>query len=339
MSEAPLLHFGGPDKPPRFLRDLLQTRVEAVPPGGRISWATYYLRDRRLAEALIAASDRGVAVRLAVEGAPRNRLVNARVLETLSAHRLNGGLHVHLGKKAPVGKKAYLHSKIYAFSHPVPSVLVGSFNPSGDDPEDPEILADIGDQDRGHNLLVEFRDAKLVRGLERRVRAVGRPLARFCPGQNFALSSGSTRMWCYPRLHNVRLERELDLLARGDRLDGAISHLKPDRLSERIAAAARRGAEVRLIVHDTERRVPQESVQEIEQAGGRVTRYEHPEGLPLHCKFLLVERGGSGRAAWFGSFNFNKRSRLYNHELLVRSAHPDIVNGLAERFEQIAAEL
>lgn len=310
-----------------------------MPPGGWISWATYYLRDRRLGQALMAASDRGVTVSLAVEGAPRNRAVNAGVLEMLTEHGLNGGLHVHLGKKPPVGKKAYLHSKIYAFSHPVASVLVGSFNPSGDEPEDRSILADIGDQDRGHNLLVEFQDPKLVRGLERRVRAISGALPRWRLRQNLPFASGETRMWCYPRLRDAPLERELGLLGQGGRLTGAISHLKPDRLSERIAAAAARGAEVRLIVHDTERRVPQESVQEIEQAGGRVTRYEHPEGLPLHSKFLLVDRRGSGCAAWFGSFNFNKRSRLYNHELLVRSAHPAIVEGLAERFEQIAAEL
>ena len=48
--------------------------------GGAIDWATYYFRDRDLAAALIAASDRGVAVTLHVEGQPRRNGANAAVL-------------------------------------------------------------------------------------------------------------------------------------------------------------------------------------------------------------------------------------------------------------------
>ena len=35
------VHFGGPDRPPRALRDLLHARVEAVPAEGTIDWMTY----------------------------------------------------------------------------------------------------------------------------------------------------------------------------------------------------------------------------------------------------------------------------------------------------------
>ena len=43
--------FGGPDRPARALRDLLEQKVDEVPPGGSIAWITYYFRDEALAEA------------------------------------------------------------------------------------------------------------------------------------------------------------------------------------------------------------------------------------------------------------------------------------------------
>jgi hypothetical protein len=334
----PRLHFGGPDRPQRFLRDLLQARIEAVPSGGEIAWVTYYFRDRALADALIRASDRGVRVRVAIEGEPRNPTVNAAVVAMLRDHGLRGGLVVHRPHDPRFGRRAYLHSKIYLFSHPSPHALVGSFNPSGDEPEDDAILADIGDQDRGHNLLVELSDARLVRGLRKRVGAIGRPLPKLSLSHNLGLASGPTRMFFYPRLRTDCIGPEIRALGPGDRVVGAISHLKPDLLTDALAAAAQRGASVSLIVHDTDRRVPEESVEQLSAAGSRIRRYEHPQGLPLHAKFLLVERAGES-AAWFGSFNFNKRSRLYNHELLVRSTDPFIVAGLAERYREISAEV
>jgi phosphatidylserine/phosphatidylglycerophosphate/cardiolipin synthase-like enzyme len=45
------------------------------------------------------------------------------------------------------------------------------------------------------------------------------------------------------------------------------------------------------------------------------------------------------RSAWFGSFNYNPRSRYLNHELLVRSRDPQLFAALAARFEAIAAEM
>ena len=59
--------------------------------------------------------------------------------------------------------KPHLHEKLYCFSHPRPVALIGSFNPSGDDPEEqPEIIDEIGDQDLGHNVLVAIYDPALV---------------------------------------------------------------------------------------------------------------------------------------------------------------------------------
>jgi PLD-like domain len=335
----PVVHFGGPDRPPRALRGLLRARIEAVPPGGSISWATYYFRDRDLAEALVAANDRGVVVDLSLEGEPRRRGANAAVIAMLARHGLRGGLRIHAARFPPVfGKPVHLHSKIYAFSHPEPSVLIGSFNPSGDDPEDPEVIAEIGDQDRGHNLLAEFFDPRLVEAMARQARRAGRPALRLLPSQNRAVAAGLTTAWFYPRIRPGILEAHLRALAPGCALRGAISHLKAGAIEGHLAEAARRGARIRLLVHDTERRVPGDVIEELGSAGVSISRYAHPEGLPIHAKFLLIEEPGRV-TGYFGSYNFNRRSRLYNAEVLLASRDPAIVNPLARRFEEIEAEI
>lgn len=332
------IHFGGPDRPARALRDLLETRIAAVPAGGWIRWATYYFRDEALARALVAASGRGVNVRLALEGEPRRRGANAAVLAILTQGLPAGALRIMRPAKGLLGKlHPHLHSKIYAFSAPEPHVLVGSFNPSGNDPEDPEVVAEIGDQDRGHNLLVELTEPALVTGLAAQVDALcglgGSAMGRVLPSRNRVLTGQTARVWFFPRLATGVLDRELA----GCRFRGSISHLKSGALAGRLMAAAQNGAEVELVVHDTERRVPQRTVDELASAGVTIRRYRHPQQLPLHAKFLIVERNGV-RQAWFGSFNFNPRSRWLNHEVLLCSDAPDLVAALDRRFDEIAAE-
>jgi hypothetical protein len=318
------------------LRGLLEARIEAVPQGGWIRWATYYFRDEALARALVAAHARGVDVRIAIEGNPRRRGANEAVLAILRAGLPARALCVH---EPDLLKQVHphLHAKIYAFSHPAPHALAGSFNPSGNEPEDPEVIAEIGDQDRGHNLLVELDEPALVAGLSAHVDALcgmgGGMLARFLPSQNRPVRGARTTAWFFPRLDTAVLDHALA----GTRFRGAISHLTSGQLAQRLMAAARAGAEVELLVHDTERRVPERTVAELAAAGIKVRRYRHPGGLPLHAKFLIVERDGQA-AAWFGSFNFNPRSRWLNHEVLLSSDDPVLVAALNARFEQIAME-
>jgi len=334
------LYFGGPDRPPRILRDILEAKVGAVPSGGEISWATYYFRDRALAEALIAASDRGVGVRLCVEGDPRRKGTNDAVIEMLRQHGLNGGLCVYGTPGLPFrGLRGRMHAKIYAFSHPHPVALVGSFNPSGDEPEDMDVVADLGDQDRGHNYLLELEGPRLVAALTGHVAAIarhGRLQRRLSPRQNRVVTDGDTALYFFPRLSPDVVAPDLERLGRGQRLRGAISHLK-GRMVALLCDAAARGVEVKLLVHDTERRVPQAAIVALRAAGVDVKRYVDPERLPMHCKFLLTETE-SETAAWLGSFNFNPNSRLLNDEVLLRCTEAGVADTLSRRFEQIAAD-
>jgi phosphatidylserine/phosphatidylglycerophosphate/cardiolipin synthase-like enzyme len=328
------VYFGGPDQPPRALRDLLKARIEASPPGSEITWATYYFRDLDLAEALVAAHRRGVRVRVVLDAKPRREDANTAVISTLS-QGLGDGLRLHRGW-AP---GAHLHAKIYAFSGPAPETFIGSFNPSGDTPENPDVVAEIGDQDRGHNLLVGFTNPADARALAERAKRVwsGRGLSRFNGGQNRALHLSSARLYFYPRLRTDIVEDDLEGLGPHDRVRAAVSHLKHSPLTRRLIQAAQAGADVQVVVHDTLRRVPQNVVVDLAAAGVRIQRYCEPRGLPMHAKFIVIEREGR-RTAWFGSLNYNLSSELLNHEVAARSSEPRLIAALQSRFRLIARE-
>ncbi|MEO8315776.1 MAG: phospholipase D-like domain-containing protein [Pseudomonadota bacterium] len=336
------LHFGGPDQPPRVLSLLLLRLVAESRPGDRICWVTYYFRDRVLARALMEAADRGVQVSLLVDGSPRRRHANDTVLGMLKAHGLGGGLTVH--QKPAWGRKLHphLHAKLYLFAGQQPMALIGSFNPSGDDPEeDPDVIAEIGDQDRGHNMLAEIADPVLVSALEQQAQLWRRhsssPLLRFRALQNRQLQSQSLQLYLFPRLRTSIVEPAIAELGRGDRISGALSHVKPGPFTRALGAAAARGVDVNLIVHDTERRVPEAMLKQLAEQGIRVRRYRHALGLPLHAKFLLLQ-GASIHGGFFGSFNFNTRSRLLNIEILARSTDPAVLAELAARFAALERE-
>jgi hypothetical protein len=311
----------------------LQEHVDASPRGSRIDWATYYFRDRALAEALMRASDRGVRVKLALEPNPRRTGANDAVIAMLRAHGLNGGLCLY---RTASKVRGHLHAKIYAFSHP-DIAWIGSFNPSGDDPEDADVISEIGDQDRGHNLLVGIENSKLNAALRRHVgRLAGRsqipPKWRF--GFNHIVKTSGTRLYYYPRLFTRPVERSVNQLKEGDRLRGAISHLKPGEMTRLLARAVNLGVDVELLVHDTARRVPSELVQQLAADGVRIVRVAHPDSLPMHAKFLLIERGDR-RVAWTGSYNFNKKSRRHNAEILLSTEDPALFAMLDARFKAI----
>lgn len=328
------VEFGGPDLPPRRLRDLLQEHVDRSPPGSRIDWATYYFRDRALGQALMRASDRGVSVRLVMEGHPRREGANAAVIAMLRSHGLNGGFHLYASKSEQPGR---IHSKIYAFSDP-DIAWIGSFNPSGDEPEDRDVIAEIGDQDRGHNLLLGIERPKLAEALRREVgRLIDQPSAlKWLPSTNWRVRDGDTRLYFFPRALSLVAEPAIAMLGKGDRLRGAISHLKKSPLSRLLVYSARRGVGIELLVHDTERRVPTGLVAKLEKEGVRIRRIAHPDDLPMHAKFLLVERSKQ-TTAWLGSYNFNEKSRLRNAEVLLSTRDPQVIQALSKRFDQIAA--
>jgi hypothetical protein len=336
------VYFGGPDKPQAALRNELLRRVRAMPPGQSIDWATYYFLDPELAHALIDASRRGVKVRLVLEGDPRFESANGNVLAMLRGDGLGGGLTVRPPAPFPFRDVAgKLHAKIYAFSWPQPVALIGSFNPSGGRGDDnAAIIREIGDQDRGHNMLVEITSAGLVDALAHHVAVLADnrgTVDRFSRENNRTIRDRDTELFFYPRLRTDVVESALDQLGPGDRLCAAISHLKGDAIGT-LEDAAERGAKINLIVHDSERRVPQSAVDRLTRDGIEIRRYRQAQGLPMHDKFFIIENEGHW-VTYFGSLNFNRNSRFINDEVLARSTNSKLALALLQRFVELDHEV
>lgn len=325
--------FGGPDMRPRLLRDLLEERIDGVPRGGAIAWVTYYFRDEALARALVRACLRGVRVRLTLEGRPRLRHANDRV-RALLAGPLGDGLRI-ITQVPPV----HQHEKLYCFSHPHPAAFIGSYNPSGNLPEDPGVLAAIGDQDRGHNYLVEIADQGLAEALCARAETTGRSqvLAQIAGRDETTLAVPGTQVYGLPRRHSRVLLDRIAALGGGARLCVAVSHLSDPWAVVALCRAARRGAAVEIIAHGCPRRVPRWAERACLAAGAAFHRYRHPERLPMHSKFLLAREPGTRWAA-FGSMNLTWSSRRLNREILAISDDRRLFGEFAERWQAICAE-
>lgn len=205
----PEVHFGSPGQTPGHLRNTLAERIAAVPAGGTIDWVTYYFRDLCLAKALVQAHKRGVRITLTLEGRPRIPYANDAVIALLSGpDGLGDALRIVTlpGVPSPATKswKPQLHEKLYCFSHPEPVAFIGSFNPSGNGPEDdPEIIREIGDQDRGYNALIGLKDPVLVEKLAEHARQLHQSppglFYRFTTDTNNAIHGTDTDIYFWPR--------------------------------------------------------------------------------------------------------------------------------------------
>ncbi|MFQ5944986.1 MAG: phosphatidylserine/phosphatidylglycerophosphate/cardiolipin synthase family protein [Anaerolineae bacterium] len=329
--------FGGPDRPPRLLRDLLEEHVEAVPRGGEILWISYYFRDQALGEALVRARQRGVSVKVVIEGAPRLKTANDAI-----RRRLEGENGLGHGFRSVVHSvPCHVHEKLYYFSAPSPVAFVGSFNPSGNRPEDPEVIREIGDQDRGHNALVAISDPLIVRGLAAHARWLHEGghglLERVSPVINAPLLSDAMRAWFFPRWRSDVLIRLLQSQGSGARLTVVVSHLNDKRVLDTFIGLAKKGASVEVLAHETWRRVPRHVGEALVKGGVGFRRYAHPERLPMHNKFLLLETDHRKQVV-FGSMNLTVASRWVNHEIVIITEDEKLFRAFEERWECMVSE-
>lgn len=340
------IHFGGPDRTPGALRNLLAERIAAVPAGGAVDWVTYYFRDRQLAADLIAARRRGVEVRVTLDGHPRMPHANDAVIALL-APVLERGLRVvrRATDVTPLAKLARprLHEKLYCFSHPQPVAMVGSFNPSGDQPEQaPTVLREIGDHDRGHNFLVELRDPELANALVTHARklhgARHGPLDRFERPANRPLVRGEFTVHFWPRVRPDPILRWLARLESASRLRLVASHISGARSRRILLDLAARGVAVEILTDATHRRVPPALEQDLAAAGIPIRRLVYEPWLPMHNKFALLETAGE-RSVIFGSFNWSGPSRRFNREIGIVARDPEIFETFAARWDFLLREV
>lgn len=338
------VHFGGPDRPPGALRELLSEHVAVAPTGGVIDWVTYYFRDRLLAQALTQARGRGVHVTLVIEARPRLARANHAVIAQLTGFAgLGPGLRLVRMRGFPsppgIAWKPQMHEKIYCFSHPAPVAFVGSFNPSGDFPEEePDVVAAIGDHHIAHNALVEILDPAIVDYLTRHVRALHsagpwslwRGQSRPAREHDF----GDTQVYFWPRRGQHPVEQMLERYGAGDRVRIAASHIRNPASVACLQRLARRGAQVDVFAEHTARRVPRRMERRLHSAGINLVRLGADANVPMHLKFVLAE-GREGRQAVFGSFNWTLPSYLLNHEVAVITRDESVFAALDGRWRAL----
>jgi len=342
------IYFGGPDQPGGRLRDLLAEQIDAVPSGGTIDWVTYYFRDRKLAEQLLRAHRRNVNVRVTLEGNPHVPNANSAVVAMLSgAQGLGRGFRtVCLPPRVPIpGRKMgnpNLHEKLYCFSHPKPIAFIGSFNPSGDDPEEkPDVIHKIGDHNRAHNVLVGISEPALVDGLVKHARWIHRARHRlfepFLANGNRALRGANTDIHFLPRAQAHAAASFLDGFGKGARIRVAASHLNGKTPVGTMLKIARRGVSLEILAEPTIRRVSLKAEKKLTAAGIPFRRVTHAENLPMHNKFVLVEQKNR-RWVVFGSYNWSTLSYWINQEICAISSEPKLFEAFAECWEALKAQ-
>jgi phosphatidylserine/phosphatidylglycerophosphate/cardiolipin synthase-like enzyme len=155
---------------------------------------------------------------------------------------------------------------------------------------------------------------------------------RFSSTANRAVKGEDTEIFFWPRVRSHPIVQFLTRLGPGSRIRIAASHIKGRSVAKAILAMAHGGAAVEILAGSTLRRVPQAVNRMLIRAGIPFRRVTHPDGLPMHNKFVLVERGGR-RWVIFGSFNWTTRSYWLNHEIGVVSANETLFEGFSDRWE------
>ena len=203
------------------------------------------------------------------------------------------------------------------------------------------MLREIGDHDRGYNLLVELRAPALVDALVGHARALQRarhgPFDRFAPAANRALRCDDVEVHFWPRVRSHPVVSMLQRAAPGTRVRLVTSHLSGPSALHTLLGLARRGLALEVLVGATERRVPARGERRLAAAGIPVRRHRHPEGLPMHDKFLLVE-APDPRWVAFGSFNWSERSRRLNREIGAIARDPALYAAFAARWDALWAQ-
>lgn len=238
-----------PVRAPHRITSQLVRLIDAVPPGESIEVMTYFLGSRSLEQALARAFARGVRVRVVVEAATvRQHPESARLRRLLDADRTDGSW-VRLAHGSTRGPGGAMHQKTWRFSKvgTTPYVTVtGSYN-AGD-------LADS----RAHALMWQWVGADVYRAFatvwDAQVRREHRPRplrTAAGPGWSAYFSPLSSQA---PAGDPVLRRLATIPARRGTVVRVAMYSMwgtRGDRIAERLAAMARRGARVVLLAGPT----------------------------------------------------------------------------------------
>ena len=103
-----------------------------------------------------------------------------------------------------------------------------------------------------------------------------------------------------------------------------------------LIRACQRGVQVRITLDGRPRtpRANEAVIRMLRRALGGVSirRVVHPDGLPMHAKFALVDGRGERRVV-FGSFNWTEPSRRFNREIGVIVSDAQLFGSFDERWK------
>lgn len=311
---------------------------------GRVLLAGYTFSSRRVADALANASERGVTVRVLLEGEPIGGISRrqARLLDDLA----DRGVRVEL-LSGPRDRYAYHHPK-YAVVDDRAVVTTENWKPAGTG----------GRSSRGWGVVVS--DPAVVEGLVETFRADAgwsdtRSWRQFSRGRSFEepeIANGS-----YPSRHDperVRVDRT-DLLVAPDNAGEATVHALesaeesvdvvqvsisgPDQRFLRSAIeAARRGVDVRILLGGAwyVREDNRDLVEHLEGLADRKdlpieAKLAEPDGRfeKIHAKGAIVDE----EEVLLGSLNWNDAASRENREVVLRLEGEEIGSYYAEAFE------
>ena len=114
----------------------------------------------------------------------------------------------------------------------------------------------------------------------------------------------------------------------------AVSHLNDPRICRLLFDMAKQGVRIEILAHDTKRRVPAWVEEKMLKNGIIFNRYVHPENLPMHNKFMLIDVPNR-HIVTFGSMNLSVRSLHANHELLVISEETYLYKMMQQRWDEM----
>lgn len=339
------IYFGGPDKPPYYLRDLLAEKIDSINPGGEIFWITYYFRDVYLAKKLIEAADRGVRVSIVLEAKPRVDYANEDIYNFLkNSNKIDIHYITHRkSHKKFTRKMPKIHEKIYYFkNNNYISAYIGTFNPSGRENDDPHIIELIGDQDRGHNYLVELDMANDINEVLYRhcqyMKAVRHGWYELIKRFPAKIITRKMDIYFFPWAGKKTLLNFLNRAEKNDNIYIAISHFTAKTIADALYKLAKKGVNIQIISHDTERRFPEKIESLLNQYSIDYKRYIHPKKYPMHNKFIILEKQQE-KSVCLGSLNLTKRSLYENHEILAIVRDEAVVNIFKQRWYEMNSEI
>jgi phosphatidylserine/phosphatidylglycerophosphate/cardiolipin synthase-like enzyme len=295
----------------------------------RLLLAGYTLASERVADALVAAAERGVRVRVLVDGAPVGGLTRreARTLDRL--HRAGVAVRLVGGPRA---RYAFHHPK-YAVADDRAVVLTENWKPAGTG----------GNGSRGWGVTVRDGEtaAALARTFQADFHARGARSWERVREDHDDLEPGGAANSSYPtrfRPRDVSVDRvqvlvapdnaEQAVVARIDRADESVRVLQataggPEQPFVRaLVRAARRGVRVRLLLNGAwyareENRAVAEALNERAAREGLdlEAKLAEPRGRygKVHAKGLVVD----GETVVLGSLNWNNHSARENREVVL----------------------